>query len=132
MAGGALKRILVVDDDDHVRDLLADVLSQEGRAVDVARDGSEALALLDHNHYDVILSDLRMPGLDGPALYEALRTRNLPMRHTTTVPRVIFVTGNAGDGEYADFLKGTTEPMLEKPFSTKVVRQVVSVLLNEH
>jgi len=112
--------------------MLADVLSQEGRAVDSACDGAEALALLDHNHYDVILSDLRMPGLDGPALYEALRTRDdLPMRHTTPVPRIIFMTGNAGDGKYAAFLKGTTEPMLGKPFSVRVVRQVVSVLLNE-
>ena len=41
-----MKRILVVDDDDHLRAMLADVLSQVGRAVDVARDGSEALVLL--------------------------------------------------------------------------------------
>ena len=112
-----MKRILIVDDDEHLPDVLADLLSQEGRAVDMARDGSEALALLDQHHYDVILSDLRM-------------RHHSPGRHTTTLPRVIFMTGNAGDAEYADFLKGTTEPMLEKPFSLKVVKQVVSVLLD--
>ncbi len=122
-----MKRILVVDDDDNLREVLSAVLSQRGRAVDTARDGIEALALLNQNQYDVILSDLRMPGLDGPALYEALRA----MRSTTPIPRVIFMTGNVGGGEYAAFLRGTTEPLLEKPFSLDVVRHVVSVLLNE-
>jgi CheY-like chemotaxis protein len=122
-----MKRILVVDDDDNLREVLSAVLSQRGRAVDTARDGIEALALLNQNQYDVILSDLRMPGLDGPALYEALRA----MRHTTTMPRVIFMTGNVRGGEYAAFLQGTTEPMLEKPFNLDVVRQVVRVLLKE-
>lgn len=122
-----MKRILVVDDDDNLREILSAILSQRGRAVDTARDGIEALALLNQNQYDVILSDLRMPGLDGPALYEAIRA----MRHTTTMPRVIFMTGDVGSGEFAAFLQGTTEPMLEKPFNLDVVRQVVRVLLNE-
>jgi CheY-like chemotaxis protein len=121
-----MKRILVVDDDDNLREVLSAILSQAGRVVDTARDGIEAVALLDQNHYDVILSDLRMPGLDGPALYEALRG----MRHTT-IPRVIFMTGNVGGGDYAAFLQGTTEPMLEKPFNLDVVRHLVNVLLNE-
>ena len=122
-----MKRILVVDDDDNLRELLSTILSQPGRAVDTARNGIEAVELLSQNHYDLILSDLRMPGLDGPALYDALRA----MRPTSPIPRVIFMTGNVGGGDYADFLRGTTEPMLEKPFSLDVVRRVVSVLLNE-
>lgn len=122
-----MKRILVVDDDEHLREILSAILSQTGRAVDTARDGIEAVELLNQNHYDVVLSDLRMPGLDGPALYQALRA----MRHPTSIPRVIFMTGNVGGGEYAAFLQGTTEPMLEKPFSLDVVRHLVNVLLNE-
>jgi CheY-like chemotaxis protein len=122
-----MKRILVVDDDDNLREILSAILSQRGRAVDTARDGLEAVALLTQNQYDVILSDLHMPGLDGPALYEALRA----MRHTTIAPRVIFMTGNVGGRDYAAFLQGTTEPMLEKPFNLDVVRHLVNVLLNE-
>ena len=123
-----MKRILVVDDDPGLREALAAFLRQEGHGVDTAADGAEALARLDHERYDLILSDLRMPGLDGPALYEALRTRyHFPTRFTTTLPRVVFMTGTAP--EHVDFLKGTTEPILEKPFNLKVVRQVVSVLL---
>jgi CheY-like chemotaxis protein len=121
-----MKRILVVDDDDNLRELMATVLSQDGRVVDTARDGIEALELLNQNRYDLIVSDLRMPGLNGPALYEALRATP-----QTTPPRVIFMTGNAATGEYATFLRGTTEPMLEKPFSLDVVRHMVRVLLNE-
>lgn len=122
-----MKRVLIVDDDDNLRELLVAVLSQSERAVDTASDGLEAVTLLGQNRYDVVLSDLHMPGLDGPALYEALRA----MRHLTTMPRVIFMTGHAGGGEYAAFLQGTTEPLLEKPFSVDVVRRVVSVLCNE-
>lgn len=121
-----MKRILVVDDDDNLRELLATVLSQDGRVVDTARDGIEALELLNQNRYDLIISDLRMPGLNGPALYEALRATP-----QTPPPRVIFMTGNAATGEYGTFLRGTTEPVLEKPFSLDVVRQMVRVLLNE-
>ncbi len=120
-----MKRILVVDDDDHLRELLSTVLSQDGRAVDTARDGIEAVALLSQNRYDLILSDLVMPGLDGPALYRALRE----VSHPTAAPRVIFMTGNAAGGEHAAFLRETTEPMLEKPFSVDVVRHLVNVLL---
>jgi two-component system capsular synthesis sensor histidine kinase RcsC len=120
-----MKRILVVDDDDNLRELLAAVLSQEGRVVDTARNGIDAVALLNQNHYDLILSDLSMPGLDGPSLYEFLRTI------TPAIPRVIFMTGNVGGGEYAAFLRGTTEPMLEKPFSLDVVRHMVRVLLSQ-
>jgi CheY-like chemotaxis protein len=62
-----MKRILVVDDDDNLRELLAAILSQEGRVVDTARNGIDAVALLNQNRrYDLILSDLNMPGLDGP------------------------------------------------------------------
>ncbi len=121
-----MKRILVVDDDDNLRDLLAAILSQEGRVVDTASNGIDALALLNQNHYDLILSDRNMPGLDGPSLYGSLRTIAPP-----AIPRVIFMTGNVGGGEYAAFLRGTTEPMLEKPFSLDVVRHMVRVLLSK-
>ena len=94
--------------------------------VDTARDGIEAVALISQNQYHMILSDLSMPGLDGPALYDAIRSI-----HPAPAPRVIFMTGHAGGGDYADFLKETTEPMLEKPFNLDVVRNLVNVLLRD-
>ena len=122
----SVKRVLIVDDDQNLREVLSAVLSEGGRVVDTARDGIEAVALIGQNQYHMILSDLSMPGLDGPALYDAIRSI-----HPAPAPRVIFMTGHAGGGDYADFLKGTTEPMLEKPFNLDVVRNLVNVLLRD-
>ena len=121
-----MKRVLVVDDDDNLREILSAILSKGDRAVDTARDGIAALELISQNQYDVVLSDLRMPGLDGPALYEALRTMQ-----QRSAARVIFMTGNADIADYATFLRSNTEPILEKPFNMDVVRHIVSVLLGE-
>jgi CheY-like chemotaxis protein len=121
-----VRRLLIVDDDESLREILSAVLSERGRVVDTARDGIEAVALIGQNQYDLILSDLTMPGLDGPALYDAIRSI-----HRATVPRVIFMTGHAAGGGYADFLKGTMEPILEKPFNVDVVRNLVNVLLGK-
>ena len=122
------RRILVVEDDENLREVLTVALANDGHDVDGAGDGTEALALLEQRPYDLVLSDLRMPRVDGPSLYEILRTRHhFPVRFATKLPRVIFMTGNAA--EHAEFLRGTTDPILEKPFPLRVVRQMVSVLL---
>jgi DNA-binding response OmpR family regulator len=120
----SVKRILVVDDDENLREVLSAILSQRDRMVDMATDGIEAVALIGQRRYDLVLTDLSMPGLDGPSLYDAIRSL-----HPTSAPRVIFMTGHADGGGYADFLKGTTEPILEKPFNLDVVRNLVNVLL---
>ena len=64
------KRVLVVDDQTPVRELVAAVLAADGHAVETARDGADALRVLDGQAaFDLIVSDLKMPGLDGPSLY---------------------------------------------------------------
>jgi CheY-like chemotaxis protein len=128
LAEPSSRRILVVDDDDQIRELLSTALGGDGHTVDGARDGWEALALLEQRPYDLVLSDLHMPRVDGPSLYETLRTRHhFPVRFATTLPRVIFMTGNVA--RHAQFLRGTTDPILEKPFELGVVRKMVRVLL---
>src|SRR4030095_1007929 len=103
-------------------------VSGESRKIDGASDGTVALALLEQQPYDLVLSDLRMPCVDGPTLYETLRTRHhSPVRFATKLPRVIFMTGNAS--EHTEFLRGTTDPILEKPFPLRVIRQVGDVRL---
>jgi CheY-like chemotaxis protein len=122
------RRILVVDDDEQIRELLATALQGDGHTVDGARDGSEALSMLEVHPYDLVLSDLHMPLVDGPALYETLRNRHhFPVRFATKLPRVIFMTGNPA--KHAEFLRSTTDPILEKPFELRVVRKMVRVLL---
>ncbi len=86
-----MARVLILDDEDEVRRLVADVLSSDGHSGDTAYNGPEALSLLDQRRYDLIITDLRLPKLDGPALYEAIRERY----RSEEMPRMIFVIGPA-------------------------------------
>ena len=85
-----MARILVVDDDPHVRAVAADTLTLSGHEVETAQDGVDALYLLKQHIYEIIVSDLRMPMLDGRGLYRALQRQ-----YAALLPRVIFVTGHA-------------------------------------
>ena len=120
----ASHRILVVDDEDNLRDVLVEVLKRDGHEVDSAVDGSEGLRRIESVRYDLVITDLRMPGIEGPGLYEALRRR-----YPDDPPRVIFMSANTGIEEYASFLAGTGEPALEKPFNLADMRQVVMQVL---
>ena len=122
----ARHRILVVDDEDNLRDVLVEVLKRDGHEVDSAADGAEALRRLEESRYDLVVTDLRMPGIEGPALYQALR-----QRHSANPPHVIFMSANTGIEEYAAFLAETGEPALEKPFNLADMRQVVLQVLTQ-
>jgi len=117
-------RILVVDDEDNLRDVLVEVLKRDGHDVDSASDGAEGLRRAEETPYDLVITDLRMPGIEGPALYGALRER-----YPDNPPRVIFMSANTGIEEYARFLAETGEPALEKPFNLADMRQVVLQVL---
>ena len=116
--------ILVVDDEDNLRDVLVEVLRRDGYEVDSAVDGAEGLRRAGERRYDLVVTDLRMPGLEGPELYRALRER-----YPEQPPRVIFMSANTGIDEYASFLAETGEPALEKPFNLADMRQVVMQVL---
>jgi CheY-like chemotaxis protein len=120
----ARHRILVVDDEDNLRDVLVEVLKRDGHEVDSAVDGTEGLRRAEGRRYDLVVTDLRMPGLEGPELYRALRRR-----YPDAPPRVIFMSANTGIDEYATFLAETGEPALEKPFNLADMRQVVMQVL---
>jgi len=122
----ARHRILVVDDEENLRDVLVEVLKRDGHEVESASDGNEGLRRLQDSRYDLVITDLRMPGIEGPALYEALR-----QHYPTDPPRVIFMSANTGIEEYAHFLAGTGEPALEKPFNLADMRQVVLQILTQ-
>jgi CheY-like chemotaxis protein len=118
--------ILGVDDEDNLRDVLVEVLRRDGHEVDSAVDGAEGLRRVEERRYDLVVTDLRMPGLEGPALYRALRAR-----YPEQPPRVIFMSANTGIDEYASFLAETGEPALEKPFNLADMRQVVMQVLSQ-
>jgi signal transduction histidine kinase len=117
------RRILVVDDEPGIAATLAEILETEGAVVDVAHDGTEALTLLGRASYDAIFSDLRMPGMDGPALY-----REIVRRHPQLAARVAFVTGDTlGSGLSGD-LAATGAPLVDKPFQPREIRALAARL----
>ena len=69
--------VLVVDDEPAIREVVACMLEDEGYAVRQATDGLEALQEIEADEIDLVLSDVMMPGLDGPALVQGLRRRRL-------------------------------------------------------
>ena len=113
-------RILVVDDDPLITRLIMDMLNVEGYEVDRAENGVAALEKIRHARFDLILSDLHMPQLDGVGLYLALTesTEQPPMR-------IIFLTGSAGTSELSRFLNESGLPVLRKPFNLTELRQFV-------
>ncbi len=114
------KRILVVDDEPEVADVLAEMLAADGHEVETAANGALALDRLRERACDLIVSDLRMPELDGPGLY-----RELERRHPELCGRVIFLTGDTLSPEITGFLERIGAPSLGKPFTLDEVRRVV-------
>ena len=122
--GGAARftplRILVVDDEPVLTELLSDLLKSVGHDVEHARDGRVALRMALATRYDVILSDLKMPGLDGQGLYEAVCKERPAMRN-----RFIFSTGDVVNPEAEGFLQGSGCAYLSKPFKLEAVLALV-------
>lgn len=113
------QRILVVDDDVVIRELIQDILQEEGYMLDFAADGEEALNLVSARQPDLMLLDVRLPKIDGMTVLERLRssdaTRHLP---------VIMLTADQ-EGTEQGFKFGATDYMT-KPFSPSHLRARVS------
>ncbi len=123
-ADGDGQRILVVDDEVDIASALADILTLDGLCVDVAESGPAALDRIAGSDYDLILTDLRMPKMDGPDLY-----RKLEERYPHLCGRVVVVTGDTLHAAASDFLKRTGLPMIEKPFDPSEVSRLVAAAL---
>jgi two-component system NtrC family sensor kinase len=120
-------RILVVDDEPLVTLLIAEALALEGHEVDTAKNGREALEKVSACAYEAILSDLRMPELDGVGLY-----RELDQRNPGLLRRIAFVSGTTEPVEYASFLEKTGVPVLRKPFAIDDLQRLVQRLLQDN
>ncbi len=125
-AGAAVAgvRVLVVDDEPTVRALLEQVLALDGHRVDTAGDAAAALDRVEAARYDLVISDVRMPGLDGPCFY-----RELGRRYPQGRPRFIFMTGDLLGADTQRFLEQTGVPWLRKPFVADDLRRAVRLAL---
>jgi PAS domain S-box-containing protein len=116
---------LVVDDEADIADTIRELLEREGFHVTVASDGAAALMALDRGEYDIVLSDLRMPGVSGPEMYERLAEVRPHL-----LARIGFVTGDTLGSSMDAFLRESGRPVLEKPFTRAGVRCLVQALID--
>lgn len=117
-------RVLIVDDEPIARSNLAHALEREGITADTAADGDEALALLAQTPYPLVLTDLRMPGIDGLSLL-----REIKQRQPET--EVIVITAHATTTSTVDAMRAGAFYYVEKPFRLAEVRKVVREALEK-
>jgi two-component system, cell cycle response regulator CpdR len=119
-----LARILIAEDEEAIRSLVARALSQDGHEVMTANDGAEALDLLARQHgaFELLLADIRMPVMDGIAL--ALATaRDHP------AITILLMTAYADQRERASGLNTLIHDVITKPFTLADIRAAVAEAL---
>jgi signal transduction histidine kinase len=118
-------RVLVVEDEPTVARLISDVLEDEGFHVDALLDGHEALERAARESYDLVICDMKMPGLDGQRFYETLASTGNPL-----YKRFLFVTGDVLSSHTYEFLECHHLPHVAKPFRVEeLTGKVRGVLL---
>jgi signal transduction histidine kinase/ActR/RegA family two-component response regulator len=120
------KHVLVVEDEPTVARLIADVLGEEGHRVTTLLDSRQAIAQAEQGRYDLVICDLKMPGLDGRHFYQWLARTANPLRD-----RIIFVTGDTLTARTLEFLERNRLPYLPKPFRIDELKAAVHRLLHE-
>lgn len=120
-------RILVVDDEPHIRRVLSAVLGNRGYDVTMASDGSEGLEELGAEPVDLVILDLMMPGANGLEILSRIRTH--PERSETPV---IILTAKGQDTDREAALAGGANDFLTKPFSPKKLIARIEEILERH
>ncbi len=116
----ATRRLLLVDDEPGILEVLAIVLGEGGYLIDTANNGNEALDHLSQHRYDLIISDLCMPGVDGETLYRRVLDMDPEL-----AGRMIFVTGDTVSSKSRTFLEWTGNRWFSKPFNIGEIEEVV-------
>ncbi|MDR3465755.1 MAG: response regulator [Xanthobacteraceae bacterium] len=112
-----MPRILIADDEDSMRSLVARAIAMDGHQIVTASDGAEALEIItrEAGAFDLLLTDIKMPIMDGIALALAVR-RDFPM-----IP-ILLMTGFADQRERASGLDAIVNDVITKPFSVADIR----------
>jgi excisionase family DNA binding protein len=117
-------RILVVDDEVGIRELLAKTLAVAEYEVDLAPGGQEALERLHREQYDLLITDLRMPGVDGLTLIREAR------RYMPQLP-IVIITGYSTEASAIEAINLGVNGYLTKPFRVPKVLSVAAKALGE-
>ncbi len=116
--------MLIVDDETEMRHMLREILEGDGHRIATAGSGREALERMSTETYDVILTDLRMPDLDGQSLY-----REIAERWPGQAAGVVFITGDTLAPALRELAGENGRPVIEKPFLPSEVRRVIAEVM---
>jgi two-component system cell cycle sensor histidine kinase/response regulator CckA len=118
--------VLIVEDEAALASAMAEAFMDAGYLVDRAGDGEEALARLEGGHYDLIISDLKMPRMDGIQLFGVVRER-----HPDVTGRIMFVTGDVIGTDAERFLADSQCRWLAKPFRLSELLRLAKEVMAE-
>jgi len=122
-----MKNILVIDDNDDVRSIVAAVLRNFGFVVREANDGGAGIQMVLEQKPDLIITDVRMPGMDGHHLLSAIRE----LQATASIP-VIMMTGSASHDDFRRGMVSGADDYLNKPFTPdELIEAVLSRLIRQ-
>ncbi len=119
-------RLLFVDDELALHSAVRSFARARGFTVVTAADGAAALAAAREERFDAVACDLRMGGLDGPALFEILRRE-----HPDLAAHTLFITGDLMSASSRGFLESAGQPVLEKPFDLELLESSMAALLDD-
>jgi PAS domain S-box-containing protein len=117
-------RVLVIDDEPAVRSLMQNILTMDGHHVQLCASPQEAMALLNGETYDLVFSDVRMPGMSGMELHQLMIQTQPEMRG-----KIAFMTGDTSDTVTREYLQTNNVPYITKPFNRKTLIDKVRQLL---
>ncbi|GEM_PF-2510544 len=117
-------RILVVDDEQTILDFISMIFAKEGSAIDKAKNGRRAIEYLLSNDYDIVISDFKMPGMNGFELYGWIK-ENKPH----LLEKIIFVTGDILNQEVQMFFQKTGVFHINKPFGFNELKKIISEII---
>jgi PAS domain S-box-containing protein len=120
------RRLLIVDDEESIREIVQDGLSARGMNVKCAASSEEALTLLAANAYEIVLCDFNLPGLSGEQLFERLRTQT-----GNSLPRFVFITGDLLEPSMTASFAERGAHVLQKPFHISALATLLSDLLQK-
>jgi signal transduction histidine kinase len=116
---------LVIDDEPEIVLLLQRILEGEGFDVAAVNGGHEALMALSKQSFDLVICDLKMPGISGRDIYE-----HIGQQHPGLAQRIIFTTGDTVSNDSRAFLQETRRPFISKPFKPQAILAQISAVLS--
>ena len=119
------KRILLVDDEIAILELLREILEPDGYELATARNGAEALVMVLESDFDLIITDFLMPKLSGKALYDRARAEKPGIEK-----RFLFISGEMDPESKTQFIRETGVRIIAKPFRADKVRTEVRDVLD--